>query len=108
MTKQDTKDLETLDYRSPTSASQAVKGKIDRAPSTEELGKESYNSHYFEHNALQFIINIEDAYAAIAANLELLNPNTPDQHLFSNTLKMSVIELTKEGGVVHSLRKAFE
>lgn len=51
---------------------------------------------------------IEDAYNTIAASLELLNAKTPDQSLFKQNLQLSTINLTKENGPVHNLRKAFE
>ena len=57
---------------------------------------------------LKAIENIEEAYTTIGANLELLNAKTPDQALFKQNLQLSTINLTKENGSVHKLRKSFE
>ena len=57
---------------------------------------------------LKAIENIEEGYVTIAANLELLNAKTPDQALFKQNLQLSTINLTKQNGSVHKLRKAFE
>lgn len=57
---------------------------------------------------LKAIENIEEAYTAIAANLELLKAKTPDQSMFKSNLQLLTIELTKDGGTVHKLRQSFE